>query len=97
MTDDIEVIAPTALKLNLAVIADCTGRPEWRVEYFDDDGGCYVTIFAGPAAEARAKAYWTACSWASLTSSRPPSSDRRNDFGRRPLRDRHRRHGAHAS
>ena len=24
------------------------------------DGGGYVTIFAGPAAEARAKAYWTA-------------------------------------
>jgi hypothetical protein len=21
---------------------------EWRVEYFDDDGGCYVTAFAGP-------------------------------------------------
>jgi hypothetical protein len=20
----------------------------WRVEYFDDDGGCYVTAFAGP-------------------------------------------------
>jgi len=60
MTDAIEVIAPTAPKLNLVVIADRTGQPEWRVEYFDDDGGCYVTIFAGPAAEARAKAYWTA-------------------------------------
>jgi hypothetical protein len=60
MTDDVEVIAPTAPRLNLAVIADRTGRPEWRVEYFDDDGGCYVTIFSGPAAEARAKAYWTA-------------------------------------
>jgi alcohol dehydrogenase (cytochrome c) len=21
---------------------------EWRVEYFDDDGGCYVAVFAGP-------------------------------------------------
>jgi hypothetical protein len=28
---------------------------EWRVEYFDDDGGCYVAIFAGPAAEQRAR------------------------------------------
>jgi len=60
MTDDIEVISPTAPRLNLVVIADRTGQPEWRVEYFDDDGGCYVTIFSGPAAEARAKAYWTA-------------------------------------
>jgi hypothetical protein len=25
-------------------------KGEWRVEYFDDDGGCYVTIFAGPGA-----------------------------------------------
>jgi hypothetical protein len=30
---------------------------EWRVEYFDDDGGCYVTIFAGPEAERRAQDY----------------------------------------
>ena len=30
---------------------------DWRVEYFDEDGGCYVTIFAGPLAEQRAKAY----------------------------------------
>jgi hypothetical protein len=59
MSDDFEVITPTA-KLNLAVIADRTGQAEWRVEYFDDDGGCYVTIFADPAAEARTKAYWTA-------------------------------------
>ena len=30
---------------------------EWRVEYFDDDGGSYVAIFAGPAAEQRARDY----------------------------------------
>jgi hypothetical protein len=30
---------------------------EWRVEYFDDDGGCYVTVFAGPMA---ARAYYGA-------------------------------------
>jgi hypothetical protein len=30
---------------------------EWRVEYFDDDGGCYVAVFAGPAAERRARDY----------------------------------------
>ena len=38
---------------------------QWRVEYFDDDGGCYVTIFAGPAAEQRARDYGDA-----LTTSR---------------------------
>jgi hypothetical protein len=30
---------------------------KWRVEYFDKDGGCYVTIFAGPRAEERARDY----------------------------------------
>lgn len=34
------------------------GNGEWRVEYQDDDGGCYVTIFAGPAAERRARIYF---------------------------------------
>ena len=28
---------------------DRNGNGEWRVEYQDDDGACYVTIFAGPA------------------------------------------------
>jgi hypothetical protein len=55
-----EVVPPTMPRLHLEVIADRTGAPEWRVEYCDQDGGCYVTIFAGPAGEARAKAYWTA-------------------------------------
>jgi hypothetical protein len=35
-------------------------RGEWRVEYFDEDGGCYVTIFAGPEAAQRAQDYSTA-------------------------------------
>jgi hypothetical protein len=26
---------------------------EWRVEWFDDDGGCDVAIFAGPNAQIR--------------------------------------------
>jgi hypothetical protein len=39
---------------------DRYGEPEWRVEYFDDDGGCYVTIFAGPSAEQRARDYFAA-------------------------------------
>ena len=27
------------------------------VEYFDEDGSCYITIFVGPLAQERAKAY----------------------------------------
>jgi hypothetical protein len=29
----------------------------WRVEWFDDDGGCEVEIFAGPNARERARRY----------------------------------------
>ena len=25
----------------------------WRVEWFDEDGGCYVTVFSGPMAQQR--------------------------------------------
>ena len=42
----------------VSVNEDRYGTGEWRVEYFDDDGGCYVTIFAGPAAERRARDYF---------------------------------------
>jgi hypothetical protein len=38
-----------------SVNEDRFGTGEWRVEYFDDDGGCYVTIFAGPAAERKVR------------------------------------------
>ena len=31
---------------------DLNGNGEWRVEYQDDDGACYVTIFAGPESRA---------------------------------------------
>jgi hypothetical protein len=36
---------------------DRKSKGDCRVEYFDDDGGCYVTIFAGPFAEKRARDY----------------------------------------
>ena len=39
---------------------DRTGNGEWRVEYQDDDGGCYWTIFAGAEAERRARGYFEA-------------------------------------
>ena len=44
----------------VSVNEDRSGTGEWRVEYFDDDGGCYVTIFAGPAASQRARDYYKA-------------------------------------
>lgn len=30
---------------------------DWRVEAFDDDGSCYVTIFSGPESKLRAQEY----------------------------------------
>ena len=33
---------------------------EWRVEYVDNDGGCFVNIFAGPRADERARDYFGA-------------------------------------
>ena len=39
---------------------DLEGNQEWRVEYQDDDGTCYATIFAGPVAERRARDYFNA-------------------------------------
>jgi hypothetical protein len=40
--------------------ADPLHPDDWRVEYFDDEGGCYVTIFSGPDAKARAFDYGAA-------------------------------------
>ncbi len=37
------------------LVDDRNASGVWRVEYQDDDGGCYVTIFAGPAASQRAR------------------------------------------
>jgi hypothetical protein len=45
---------------------------EWRVEYFDDDGGGYVTIFAGPAAERRARDYFISLKSGRLRIQREP-------------------------
>jgi hypothetical protein len=45
------------LDSEITVFEDRANEGDWRVEYFDDDGGCYVTIFAGPKAEQRALDY----------------------------------------
>ena len=50
----------------VSVNEDRDGTGEWRVEYFDKHGGCYVTIFAGPGAALRARAYFQALKGKSL-------------------------------
>ena len=54
------------LSTEVSVNEDRDGTGEWRVEYFDNDGGCYVTIFAGPEAAQRARAYFQALKGKSL-------------------------------
>ena len=56
----------------VSVNEDRFGTGEWRVEYFDDDGGCYITIFAGPAAERRARDYFTSLQSGRLSIQREP-------------------------
>ena len=51
----------------IKVFEDRITSGEWRVEYFDDGAGCYVAIFAGPAAEQRARDYRDALSGRLLT------------------------------
>ena len=47
--DDVTVGNP--FHREVSVLEDRDGTGEWRVEYFDSDGGCYITVFAGPKAE----------------------------------------------
>jgi hypothetical protein len=51
---------PTFSPRDLTLAEDVEAPGDWRVEYFDDDGAGYVTIFAGPSAEARARDYFEA-------------------------------------
>jgi hypothetical protein len=50
------------------VFEDKKEKGEWRVEYFDDEGGCFVTIFAGPEAQQRATDYHDALKSGTLRS-----------------------------
>jgi hypothetical protein len=61
---DVTVSNPFHQQVTLIEDSDSTG--EWRVEYFDDDGGCYVTMFAGPKAEKRARDYFEALKFGRL-------------------------------
>jgi hypothetical protein len=58
----------------VSVHEDLHGAAEWRVEYFDSDGGCYVTTFAGPEAEKRARDYFDALRTRRLKTIRDRSS-----------------------
>jgi len=41
-----------------ALVFPDEGDPEdWRVEWFDEDGGCEVTVFYGPRTKERALAF----------------------------------------
>jgi hypothetical protein len=46
--------------LDLALANDLEIPDDWRVEYFDGDGTCYVAIFVGQEAESRARDYYGA-------------------------------------
>jgi hypothetical protein len=48
------------MESDISVFEDREEQGEWRVEYFDVDGGCYLTVFAGPGAERRARDYGAA-------------------------------------
>ena len=62
--DDVTVSSP--FHRQVTVIEDSDGNGDWRVEYFDDGGGCYVTVFAGPKAEQRARDYFQALKFGRL-------------------------------
>jgi hypothetical protein len=55
-----DVTVSSSFHRQVSVQEDRDGTGEWRVEYFDTDGGCYVTVFAGPKAEKRARDYFDA-------------------------------------
>jgi hypothetical protein len=50
----------------VTVIEDSDATGDWRVEYFDDEGACYITSFAGPQAEKRACDYFQALKFGRL-------------------------------
>jgi hypothetical protein len=55
-----DVTVSNSFHRGVSVQEDHDGTGEWRVEYFDANGGCYVTLFAGPKAEKRARDYFDA-------------------------------------
>jgi hypothetical protein len=61
------------LDSEIEVFEDREKAGQWRVEFFDSDGGCYVTIFSGPNAELRARSYGQALRVGAIPSGLPDS------------------------
>ena len=62
----IDVLVRSPFHQEVSVHEDRDGTGEWRVEYYNDDGGCYATAFAGPKAEERARDYFHALKFGRL-------------------------------
>ena len=58
------------LSTEVSVNEDRDGTGEWRVEYFDNDGGYDFTTFAGPEPALRARAYFHSLTGKSLKTTR---------------------------
>jgi hypothetical protein len=63
----IETFNTDQVEVNLAEDRERTRR---RIEYFDGNGACYVTIFAGPLAAQRARLFRSPQEWAAKSSAR---------------------------
>ena len=43
--------------LEVRLFPDRLDPRDWRVEAFDEDGGCEIAVFSGPNAEGRARRF----------------------------------------
>jgi hypothetical protein len=50
-------MSASAPSYEVKVFADRVHPRDWRVEAFDDDGGCEIAIFSGRDAEGRARRF----------------------------------------
>jgi hypothetical protein len=71
---------------DLALSEDREIPGEWLVEYFDDDGADYVTIFTGEEAEARARDYRDALKGGQLRTRIADAKVARSEQGGRVIR-----------
>jgi hypothetical protein len=60
------VAVDNAFHREVSVHEDREGTSDWQVKYFDNEGGSYVTVFAGPKAEKRARDYFEALKFGRL-------------------------------
>ena len=67
------------------VFADKEDPRDWRVEWFDEDGGCEVTVFYGPQADERARAFAKSFYGSSKTWKLPCAASVRKANGAEPI------------